>query len=250
MHTIDSLDITLRQMDLWYRSTLGSFLIEAERVELDRCLESYFGAHLLQLGGPSEKFLFEKSPILHRVRLSPEYASAFRGPCVQGLVNQLPFLPESIDVILLPHVLEFISNPEELLCQCNSVLAPEGHLLILGFNPYSLWGLAKYGLHHRQSLPWRGHFRSAITICHCLMKQGFEIEKESSLFFRPPLSNYRWLQKMFVLEVFGRLFWGKCGAIYIIIAKKRVISLLPPAKIAAAKTAQFPGYLEPSAKVR
>lgn len=248
MIVIDSLDTTFRQMDLWYRSILGSYLFEAERMELDRCLEAYFGAHLVQIGGPSETFLFEKSPILHRVRLSPEYASVFRGPCVQGLVNHVPFLPESIDLILMPHVLEFISRPAELFRQCNTVLVPEGHLIILGFNPFSLWGLAKH-LTNRASLPWRGRFRSRSSVCRELMREGFEIEKDLSLFFRPPVSSHC-LKKMLVLEVLGRLFWGKFGGVYLIVAKKRILSVLPPKKIQLGKAANFPGYLEPSAKIR
>ena len=225
-YTDDSIEIILRQMDLWYQSLLGSELLLAERIELDKILPRFFGGHLLQAGGSSETWIFEKSPIWHKIRYSPEYASVFRGPSVQGKFHQWPFLPESIDVILLPHVLEFVAKPEQVLQQSQLTLTPDGHLLILGFNPCSLWGLMKY-LGRRKTLPWRGRFNTLWTLRSCLARQGFDIEEERTLFFRPPLSSKRWLRRLLAVEVIGRLLWSNCGAVYLVVAKKRIVPLIP-----------------------
>ncbi|HVV67868.1 MAG TPA: methyltransferase domain-containing protein [Gammaproteobacteria bacterium] len=224
--TDDSMEIILRQMDLWYQSLPGSELLLAEREELDKILPRYFGGHLLQVGGSSETFIFEKSPIWHKIRYSPEYAPVFRGPSVQGKFHQWPFLPESIDVILLPHVLEFVPKPEQVLQQSQLSLTPDGHLIILGFNPCSLWGLMKcWG--RRKTLPWRGRFNTLWRMRHSLAHQGFEVEEVRTLFFRPPLSSKRWLRRLLALEVIGRLLWSNCGAVYLIVAKKRLVPLIP-----------------------
>lgn len=220
------MEIILRQMDMWYHTALGTYVIAAEREELAKYLPHYFGRHLLQIGGPSEVMLFERSPIHHRVRLSPEHVPVFRGPSVQGLFEEIPFLPNRFEVVLLPHVLEFVKNPERVLQQSYTVLAPEGHLVILGFNPCSLWGIVKC-FKQRKILPWRGQFHSVFKMRHWLLQQEFEIEQITSLCFRPPVTRKSWLHRWLALEAIGRLLWANCGAVHMIIAKKRVTPLIP-----------------------
>ena len=41
----------------------------------------------------------------------------------------------------MPHILEFADEPHQVLREVERVLVPEGHLVITGFNPASLWGL-------------------------------------------------------------------------------------------------------------
>ena len=52
----------------------------------------------------------------------------------------LPFEAQSVDLIVMPHTLEFTSDPHRLLREAERVLMPEGQLIILGFNSLSLWG--------------------------------------------------------------------------------------------------------------
>ena len=49
----------------------------------------------------------------------------------------------SIDLVILPHILECIDNPRQLLAEACRIIKPEGHIIICGFNPHSLWGLKK-----------------------------------------------------------------------------------------------------------
>jgi SAM-dependent methyltransferase len=242
------MDTTLRQMDLWYGSFPGSYLLEAEHAELNKCLANYYGRHLLQVGGPSEILLFDNSPIRHRLRISPEYAPVFKGPSVQGEFYQLPFLPDSIELVLLPHVLEFDPCPQLILEQLYITLAPEGRLIILGFNPFSLWGVNKFLVRGRV-LPWRGKFRSLFHLRHLLVRQGFFIEEVNTLFFRPPLTNKRWMKKLFVLEPLGRLLWSGGGAVYLLVAQKRLPGVSPIQEPVLKRTA-LSNFLEPTARVR
>ncbi|MCQ4062135.1 class I SAM-dependent methyltransferase, partial [Klebsiella pneumoniae] len=55
--------------------------------------------------------------------------------------EELPFESQSLDMIVLPHVLEFSEDPHQLLREVERVLMPEGRVVITGFNPMSLWGL-------------------------------------------------------------------------------------------------------------
>jgi SAM-dependent methyltransferase len=223
MYSKDAIEITLRQMDLWFQSPLGSYLLEVERAELDKLLPYYYGDHFLQIGGPSETFLFESTPILHRVRLSPESSPVFHGPSVRGRAHKIPFLSEIMDVVLLPHVLELSQYHEALLAECYRVLAPEGRLIILGFNPSSLWGLKRL-CGGKKTLPWRAHFKFKTTICNLLTEQGFDIEHKSTMLFEPPVKNAQLLKKLFPMEAIGKICWADWGAVYMIVAHKSVVS--------------------------
>ncbi|WP_223717365.1 class I SAM-dependent methyltransferase, partial [Escherichia fergusonii] len=55
--------------------------------------------------------------------------------------HALPFPANSLDLVVLPHALELASDPHETLREVERVLVPEGRVVILGFNPASLWGL-------------------------------------------------------------------------------------------------------------
>ncbi len=221
-----STEIILRQMDAWYQSLLGSELLAAERLELDQYLPHYFGHQFLQIGGPSETYLFEKSPIAHRVRISPEFSPSYPGSGVQGDLRQLPFLSESVDVILAPHILEFMTDPDVLLRQMHRILTPEGKLIILGFNPYSVWGALKY-LRRQRTPPWQGRFRSQATLIRYLHHHDFHIETQRGLFFRPPINRKNWLHYLLALEAIGPILWSSNGAVYLIVAKKQVGTWTP-----------------------
>jgi len=219
------MEIILRQMDLWYRTSLGAALLEAEREALVPCWEGCFGKFLLQIGGPGESSLFRENPAFHFVRLSPERMPVFRGPSVRGQLDQLPFLPESLDIILLPHVLEFMPEPQNILAQSYAALVPGGSLVILGFNPWSLWGLYKTFVYPKTS-PWKGQFYSLFKIKKLLTQQAFAIEQIRTLFFRPPFKDKKVLKRWMMLEVLGRLLCENNGGVYVIVVKKQVIPLI------------------------
>ena len=51
--------------------------------------------------------------------------------------DALPLATDSVDALLLPHTLELHDNPHEVLREVARVLIPEGHVVVLGFNPVS-----------------------------------------------------------------------------------------------------------------
>ncbi len=75
--------------------------------------------------------------------------------------------------------------------------------------------------------------------------QGFSIIQRKTLFFRPPLSNEKSLQKLLALEKLGELCWPSYGGVYLLVARKRIAPLIPiaqnryaPSRVAVGK-AQF-----------
>src|ERR1700759_4555513 len=113
----------------WFETPLGQYLLEKERAWLDDVTPDIFGFHALQLGLPQYDLLRENR-ITHRMRV----ASGDR-PDVYAKCHELPFATQSIDLVLLPHVLEFAEAPHAILREVDRVMMPEGRLVILGFNP-------------------------------------------------------------------------------------------------------------------
>ncbi|MDQ2994648.1 MAG: class I SAM-dependent methyltransferase, partial [Pseudomonadota bacterium] len=212
------------KMDHWRYLPHGRYLLDAERKMLQSLLPRYFGYHLLQIGGPEHFDLLESSLINHHVRLTDEYAPGFNGTSVQSDLEELPFLPNSIDLVLLPHTLDRLQNAPALLKAVYDVLIPEGHVIILGYNAMSLWRLAK--LWRRDDvLLQRAQFHGAWQVRHWLTNAGFQIDYHKSVAHRPPFANEALLQKCLFLDPMGQLLWPNLGAVHVIVARKQVVSL-------------------------
>ena len=54
---------------------------------------------------------------------------------------QLPIASQTIDLLLLPHVLEFSAHPHQILREAERVLMPEGQSDYQRLQSFSLWGL-------------------------------------------------------------------------------------------------------------
>lgn len=123
----------------WLTSARGQVLLEAEsRVAAD-ALDDCFGWQALQLGLWGEA----RSLIAQARTRSQAVLDIVEAPGVDVIAraSQLPIASDSMDVVLLAHALEFESDPYALLREADRVLAGEGKLLVLGFAPWSLWGL-------------------------------------------------------------------------------------------------------------
>jgi SAM-dependent methyltransferase len=138
--------------------------------------------------------------------------------------EELPFASQSIDLVVLPHVLEFAESPHQVLREVERILIPEGQLIISGFNPASLWGIRQAfgrvtGAHF---LPEYAEFISLSRIKDWLKLLGLETNRGHFGCYRPPCKTRKWQQRFAFLEKTGERWWPYFGAIYMIQAIKRV----------------------------
>ena len=210
----------------WFKSELGAYLLERERAWLDRVTPDIFGFHAIQLGLPQLDLLRE-SRIVHRVTVSPEPAGPHNH--VPAQFHELPFETQSIDLCVMPHVLEFSENPHEVLREIDRVLRPEGRVLVLGFNPWSLFGARK--LWTSTGYPWRGQFVSLVRIKDWLQLLGLEPASGQLACYIPPCETEKWQRRFRFLEPVGDRWWGVAGGVYMLEAIKRVqgVRLIAPA---------------------
>ena len=212
----------------WYRLQPGQWLLDMECAQLAELLPDLFGYHVLQVGCLAEADLLGSSRITHRVVLAADTESA--GTVVPGayaLPAALPIAADAVDVVVLAHTLEFESDPHGVLREAERVLIPEGHVVIMGFNPWSLWGLWRLILSGTVRPPWCGRFISLLRIKDWLALLGFEIVSQRAYFFRPPLQHVGIMQRLRFMEALGARVWPTCGGAYLVLAKKRVATLTP-----------------------
>jgi SAM-dependent methyltransferase len=124
----------------WWQDALGAALLEAESELLAEALEDVFGWEFLQVGawGNARELLAGSRTRRQTIIASKKFE---RGPDVIGRASQLPIVSDSIDAVLLPHTLEFAADPYSIVREVDRVLGAEGQLIVMGFRPWSLWGL-------------------------------------------------------------------------------------------------------------
>jgi SAM-dependent methyltransferase len=209
----------------WLTTPLGQYLLEKEQAYLDDVTPDIFGFHAMQLGMP-EVDLLRESRIAHRVRI----AAADR-PDVYAKCHELPLATHSIDMVLLPHVLEFAAEPHAILREVDRVMMPEGRLVIVGFNPWSLWGLRSSVGFSRNDYPWNGRFVSLPRVKDWLALLGFDVNAGRLVGYAPPFDNVKLRRTFDFMEPAGDRWWAVGGAVYMLQAIKRVrgMRLLTPA---------------------
>lgn len=125
------------ELESWYATAAGSNLQAAVQAALEPILETAFGYHLLQVGHVRQQPLFGNSRIRHRAYAAPRPG---HGVTVVAEHDELPLESDSVDVVIAHHCLDFTSQPHQVLRELQRVLTPNGQLLLIGFNPWSLLG--------------------------------------------------------------------------------------------------------------
>jgi len=107
------------------------------------------------------------------------------------------------------------------------VLRPEGHVVILGFNPMSLWGFRRLTARRPRVAPWCGKFFRLSRIKDWLALLDFETTHGTMLYYRPPLRNEGFMHRLHFLDKMGDRWWPMMAGVYLVVAKKRVVCVTP-----------------------
>ena len=211
----------------WFRHDLGALVLQSEKAMLDRLLPSMFGYYLMQTGLGAPQPLADASAIHCKLYVCEEQHSSADYHCVVSRLDDIAVASESIDVAILHHSLDFSADPHATLREAARTVLPGGRILIVGFNPWSLWGLWRLFVKHGTQVPWGGNFISPFRLSDWLKLLDFHIEGcETTLYGLPTAHNntnrfFGWL------SWFGPRFWNQGGGIYVLAATKQVSTLTP-----------------------
>lgn len=202
-------------------------LIDAEKQELDELLQRLFGFHILQIGSVTHTNLLTKSKISHRVIADLGVKDETSQPSVYAYGDALPIATDSVDVALLHHTLEFEKDPHSVLREVDRILIPDGHIVIVGFNPWSFWGMRRVLRRRRCSPPWCGRFFSLVRVRDWMALLGFDVIEVRHRFFRPPIKRAGLMRRLAFMDRVGQRLCPHMAAVYIVVAKKRISTLTP-----------------------
>ncbi len=200
----------------WFETPLGQHLLFREQNYFDHAVSDVFGFNAVQVGMPRVDFL-RNSRIPLRVTCAVEAPAAVRADPMF-----LPLDSQSLDLLLMPHVLEFSAHPHQVLREAERVLRPEGRLVLSGFNPRSLWGLARWLLGSERGYPWSGNFLNVSRVKDWMVLLGLEVASGSMCCYRPPINRESWLRRLRFMEPAGDRWWAMGGGVYFLQAIKRV----------------------------
>jgi SAM-dependent methyltransferase len=217
---------TLQHWNHWLTQFLGKCVLEAEQKTLTRIYAEYYGKYAVLIGVPHQYSLLTSNVMSNHVMISPLINKHAHIESIESDFYELPIVPGSIDLVVLPHTLEFVDNPHRLLLEACKIVKPEGDIIILGFNPFSFWGLKKY-LTKNKNNPWNGNSIRMNQVIQWLKLADFQIIQEQFSFFRPPISQEKFFRKLQFFEWLGRKFFMPFGGIYILTAKAKITPLTP-----------------------
>lgn len=222
-----SLQTLLPALRSWFDSELGQELLQRERELLDRVLPGLFGMELVQFSVDSRIKLWDASPVRHCFSISPQFELGLDTSHLVALSHEVPLVHESMDVVLLHHALDFTQAPHQVLREASRILRPGGHLVIIGFNPYSLWGLRRICRDRRTRLPWCAHFISHRRLSDWLQLLELTELKHLSGYYLPPFENQRWRSRCRWLERYERGGVALNGAFSLLLARKDIAGMTP-----------------------
>lgn len=210
----------LTQLESWYSGERGKYLLEHTRAVLQPHLDTAFGYHILQLGPVRDASLIDGSPINHHIHAGGRPGKGL-GLICDG--DELPLASDSVDVVVAHHSLEFESNPHQVLREIQRVLTPQGHLLLVGFNPLSLRGINTRCRGLWRKSPWRAHSPvSEPRLRDWLHLLGCEVQHTSYLYAVPPIGGGRLRTALEHCDAWCRAHNIPVGGAYVVHAIKQV----------------------------
>lgn len=224
----------------WYDTLAGQQALKQVDGLCEQYMSGIFGYYALEMGALSgHTSIFKHS----RVAFSASLGTDQQKNDILAVPEQLPLETDNIDLVVASHVLEASTDPHQVLREIDRILVPEGQLILIGFNPWSLMRSCS-ALRQKVDLPNMSRVRDWFSLL------GFEMLDLQYLGFRPGLQNEKLYQRLSWMESCGKMAWPMFSNLYVIHAKKQVIArrpyksvwkapiLLSGGKVAINRTAQ------------
>jgi SAM-dependent methyltransferase len=226
-----------KALENWFQSALGRSLLANQRELIASAVQNFFGVIQAEIGVSHRVPVGNPSNIAHKFFVIPEWSADLPSNVLISESDELSLDTGSVDLVILHHALDFSKNPHQTLREASRVLKSTGHLVIVGFNPTSLWGVRKLCNRNKQA-PWNNRFISGNRLADWLNLLHFQVSDIEHHYYGLPfnklglLKQFLWLDNILNPKV-------PLGAYYILCAQKQTFSRIqnrqrwkPPVKAA------------------
>lgn len=231
----------------WFQSPQGMCVSKEFIDQLEPVNDYLRGDTLLQLGCGGE------NPWLNTLTFNKKWLAS---PFVLGgkidllcSLNQIPLPRNSVDCVLAPLILEPFGANFSLIDEIDRILKPMGFVIILSFNPWSLWGGAlKMGTVHCYDNR-KVKMRTPFSLNRIFLQRGYRQCSLSNFCYIPPVKNQSLLKKLTFFDEVGKMIWPFPSGFYCYIAQKyEHISPLPVVKpVLSLITKEYKAPFQPAA---
>lgn len=227
----------------WYQTPSGQAALD--RVD-DICadiMSEIFGYYAIQIGALGGKYDLLKSSRIaadfsvvsqeNRVKqgiLGLKTNSVGNGMVVSS-IEHLPIATDNIDLVVASHVLELSEDPHQVLREIDRVLVPEGHCILIGFNPYSISRIGKMirsGFNRKKNIY---KMRGTPRVRDWFSLLGFEVLDVHYMGMRLGSNNKKSSKSQSWLGRLGDFAAPVLGNVYMFHVKKQVVAMRPYKKI-------------------
>jgi SAM-dependent methyltransferase len=258
--TISKLKVILREWQAKLidheRYQLSAEETSSVRVKISPLLAEIFGYHALLYSTKAKKLVDENLSVRHSFILANESQSNVENeqPSILCRYTELPLSSDTIDLIVIPEVLQQAQFPHQILREVERTLIPEGHIILLVENVFS-WQSMKNRILIFIAEP---HFKTRVIsrsrISDWFRLLGLEICREipvsTSVDYSTDLQNKSKQRKNNWLENFADLRKIFFSSYYIILAKKKVSTLTPiRSSWRSNRKLVNPRFAEPSVRI-
>ena len=205
-----------------YQTPRGKLLKELETEYLKKAITVSCQQIILQIGGLGfENEFIDCSLYKYYTILDAKNFGCHECRKIQAKAFRLPLKTASIDMIIVPHLLEFDSYRFQTMREIERVLKPEGIVLIINFNPLSVWVRYQFLWDIRMADSWRGHFIGRPRILDWLKLLNFEVTVSTDFYIDEVKSTHGKFIK------YGNSFSSTAYAIKAIKRRYNLIPLTP-----------------------
>ena len=211
-------------IDEWYLGETGQYLFAELEERVNPILATTFGYYALQIGCPGMAApLLENCRVKHRFTLDELVSSAQ----VRANPSMLPIASDSVDLLVLMHHLSNTAEPHAVLREAFRILIPEGKLIIIEFNPVSLWGLRHFFQSWLEKVPFSGQLYSARRVDDWMRLLGLDQERHLRAGYLPPIQRASITRHLSWLEKGMRKWLPFLGALNLMVYTKNISPLTP-----------------------
>lgn len=200
-----------------------------------------YGEYLLRIGPFSQQLDWDKHSLRRELNIlcnAPSKSANLNSYLCNSDYHSLAIQEHGMDAILALHALDFSSDPHTQLREFDRVLRSDGYLIMTGFNPTSLSGLAHLSPWFKQNPLKSARYFSALRVKDWLSLLNFEVIHTEYL------AGHNLLAKSQKDKALGRFESLAClRSMYVIIARKRET----PLNLIAPKFAKIKPQLRPAA---